>query len=234
MTDDRPKTRYDADRRRKEARQAAKVSHRWPLISAVVAVLLAVGLGAIIAYRGGNLPYSFDTEWMSEVVEHRGAAWDVPAQLMNTIGGGVVGVVVVPIGIVVLLCLLRRFWAALYFAVSSVLSAVLVQLLKGTFARPRPEDMLVAADLGSFPSGHVANAATMAVVLGFIVWRRWVWVAGAVYTVLMMISRTYLGAHWVSDTIGGLVLGAGVAVIIWAPLAQRLHRERQKHRNPSG
>jgi hypothetical protein len=47
--------------------------------------------------------------------------------------------------------------------------------------------------------------------------------------VLMMLSRTYLGAHWISDTIGGVLVGAGIAVIIWAPFANKLYRE---HRMP--
>lgn len=189
-------------------------------------MLLVAGLGAIIAYREGNLPYEFDTEWMSEVIEHRHPAWDVPAQLMNFVGGGIFGVLVLPLIIVGLLCLFRRFWAAIYFAAASVISAALVQLLKNVFGRPRPEHILVMSDVGSFPSGHVANAATMAVVLGFIFQRAWIWISGVVYVVLMMLSRTYLGAHWISDTVGGLVLGVAVAVILWAPLARRLYRER--------
>jgi len=222
MTDNRPRTRFAADR----ARAASSVSRRWPLISGVTAVVLVALLGGAIAYRAGNLPFEFDTEWMEEVIEHRNPAWEVPAQLMNTVGGGLFGIFILPTVIIVVLLVLRRFWAAVYFAVATVLSAGLVQLLKNLYVRPRPEDMLVVADVGSFPSGHVANAATMAVVLGFIVQRAWVWVAGVAYAVLMMASRTYLGAHWVSDTIGGLVLGAGVAVIVWAPLAHRLHIER--------
>lgn len=209
-----------------EEKQAAKISRRWPLISSIAAVVLVATLGAIIAYRAGNLPFEFDTEWMAEVIEHRSPFWEVPALLMDFIGGGVVGIFVVPIAVVVLLCVLRRFRAAAYFVVATVLSAGLVQLLKNLFERPRPEDILVTADLGSFPSGHVANAATMAVVVGLIVRRTWVWVAGVVYTVLMMLSRTYLGAHWVSDTVGGLILGAGVAILVWAPFAYALHRER--------
>jgi undecaprenyl-diphosphatase len=43
----------------------------------------------------------------------------------------------------------------------------------------------------------------------------------------MMLSRTYLGAHWISDTVGGMLIGAGVAVILWAPFAFRLYRERR-------
>jgi undecaprenyl-diphosphatase len=45
----------------------------------------------------------------------------------------------------------------------------------------------------------------------------------------MMLSRTYLGAHWISDTIGGMLVGAGVAVIVWAPFVEKLYRE---HRMP--
>ncbi|MBC7725138.1 MAG: phosphatase PAP2 family protein [Burkholderiaceae bacterium] len=209
-----------------EEYRAARVSRRWPLVSGLVAVLLVAAVGAIIAYRDGNLPFSFDTEWMSEVIEHRSAFWDVPALFMDFLGGGIVGALVVPIGIALVLFLRRKPWAATYFIIATVLSAGLVQLLKNVYVRPRPTDILVTADLGSFPSGHVANAATMAVVLGFIAHRAWVWVAGVVYTVLMMLSRTYLGAHWLSDTVGGLVLGAGVAVLLWAPFVYRLHRER--------
>jgi membrane-associated phospholipid phosphatase len=54
----------------------------------------------------------------------------------------------------------------------------------------------------------------------------WVRIAAAVYTIAMMFSRTYLGAHWLSDTIGGALLGAGIAVIIWAPIAAQLQAER--------
>jgi membrane-associated phospholipid phosphatase len=234
MNSERPstRTRHEAEAEREQARQTAIISRRWPLLSGIAAVLVVAGLGAVIAYREGNLPYSIDTRWMGEIIEHRNPAWEVPALVMNNIGGGVLGVFVVPIAIIVLLCVLRRFWAAGYFAAATVLSAGIVQILKNTFDRPRPEDILVAADLGSFPSGHTANAATMAVVLGFVARRAWVWVAGVAYTVLMLLSRNYLGAHWLSDTVGGLVLGAGVAIVLWAPFAHRLHRERmsrQKH-----
>jgi undecaprenyl-diphosphatase len=42
----------------------------------------------------------------------------------------------------------------------------------------------------------------------------------------MLLSRTYLGVHWLSDTIGGVLLGVAVAVIVWAPFASRIQRER--------
>ncbi|HEV7950026.1 MAG TPA: hypothetical protein VGP24_09690, partial [Glaciihabitans sp.] len=69
--------------------EAAKVSRRWPLISGAIAVGLVAGLGALIAYRQSNLPLAFDVEWMDELLEERHAFWEVPAVLMNNVGGGV-------------------------------------------------------------------------------------------------------------------------------------------------
>jgi membrane-associated phospholipid phosphatase len=207
---------------------ARRVSRFWPLISGIAAVALAVGGGLLIAARRA-VP-EIDTQWMAEIVEHRSPIWQIPALAMNFLGGGWFGVYVVPVVIVVAFCLARRFWTAGYFAIASAASVGLVQLLKHLFDRVRPPDGLVSIDVGSFPSGHVANAATMAVILGIIFWRTWVWVVGAVYTVLMMLSRTYLGVHWLTDTIGGLLIGAAVAVMIWAPLANRVKKEWESHR----
>lgn len=204
---------------------ARRVARRWPLISGTVAVVLAFLLGALILTRGNGRPIEADAEWMEEILEHRSPVWEVPALVMNFLGAGIAGVFVIPIAIVVLLLVLRRPWAAGYFVIATIVSAGLVQLLKTLFGRARPEDMLITSDFGSFPSGHVANAATMAVALGIIFPWLWVWIAGAAYTVAMMVSRTYLGAHWLTDTIGGLLLGAGVAVVLWAPLAAKLDGE---------
>ncbi|MGA7206960.1 MAG: phosphatase PAP2 family protein, partial [Specibacter sp.] len=44
----------------------------------------------------------------------------------------------------------------------------------------------------------------------------WMWISGAILSVAMMYSRTYLGAHWLSDTIAGALLGVGVTLLLWA------------------
>lgn len=199
------------------------ISRRWPLVSALVAGVLVAAIGILLAVRD-NAPFEADAEWMAEILEHRSPAWEVPSLLMDFLGGGWFAFAL-PGVIVVVLCVRRRFWSALFLGVASVASALLVQLLKGAVGRPRPEDMLVTADFGSFPSGHSANAATLVACLGIILWRWWFWVIGTVYVLLMMLSRTYLGAHWVSDTVGGLLVGAAVALIVWAPLARKVRRE---------
>lgn len=229
MTTERPVQNAGPGTEPSTDQKTRKVQRFWPLVSGFAVLVVAVLIGALVMLRGAGNPLGFDTEWMDEIVEHRNPFWEIPSLAMNYLGGGLIGVFIVPIGIIVALCLFRRFWAAIYFAVATILSAGLVQLLKGIFGRARPEEILVHADFGSFPSGHVANATTMAVVLAIILRRSWVWVAGVVYVILMLLSRTYLGAHWLSDTFGGLLLGAGVAVIVWAPIANKLYRENEQH-----
>jgi len=204
---------------------ARRIARRWPLISGALALALSAGLGFLAVVRSSGVP-EIDAEWMEEIIEHRATFWDVPALFMNALGGGVIGVIVVPVLLATVLLILKRPWAAGYFLAATILSAGIVQLLKQLFGRARPLEILVTSDFGSFPSGHVANAATMAMVLAILFPRVWVWAAGVAYTVIMLLSRTYLGAHWLTDTIGGLLIGLGVAVVVWAPLAAKLDGER--------
>ena len=209
----------------REAR-ARRLGRRVPLVAGIVAVVMAALLGLVIMARFDGLPFEFDEEWAEELFEARGPVGDIFAFFMNDLGGGVFGVFVVPILTAVVLLICRRPWGALYFIIASAASAGVVQILKNLFGRARPEDILVHSDFGSVPSGHVANAATIAVAIGVIVPIVSVWIAGAAYTVLMAVSRTYLGAHWLSDTIGGLLVGAGVALLLGAVMAVPLERER--------
>ncbi|HWR85456.1 MAG TPA: phosphatase PAP2 family protein [Rhodoglobus sp.] len=200
-----------------------RAARRWPWVSGGVGILLVLALGALVALR--TSPLELDAEWMDEIVEHRGPVWEIPSQLMNFLGGGWFSVFAVPLGLGILLVMLRKPWSALFLVLTLAVSAGLVQVLKSLFGRARPEQILVTADFGSFPSGHTANAATLAVVFGLLAWRWWVWAIGALYVVLMALSRTYLGAHWVTDTVAGALLGAAVAILVWAPFAVKLRSE---------
>ncbi len=194
------------------------VRRRWLVVGGAVALGTAVLLGLLISLRGAE-GLSVDAEWMEEIVEHRSPLWEAPSRLMDFIGGGWFAIFLVPIAGLVAFLLARRPYFALYFLLAVVASAGVVQLLKQLFGRARPEDILVVSDFGSFPSGHVANAATIAVALALILRRRWIWIVGLLYVVAMALSRTYLGAHWVTDTIGGALIGASVAVLAWVPFA---------------
>ena len=47
--------------------------------------------------------------------------------------------------------------------------------------------------------------------------------------VAMAFARTYLGVHWLTDTLAGAIVGAGVAVFVWALWAPRLQHESRRH-----
>jgi membrane-associated phospholipid phosphatase len=225
MTEGRAAARADElDPRAREAR-TEYVGRFVPLAVGITSVVIAALLGFILVLRADTM-FEIVEEWAEDVFELRGGIGNIFAFGMDALGGGIAGVFVVPILTAVILLIVRRPWAALFFVVASAASAGVVQLLKNLFGRARPEDMLVASDFGSFPSGHVANAATIAVAIGIIVPKLWVWIVGAIYTILMAVSRTYLGVHWFTDTIGGALIGAGVALLVWTLFARRLERER--------
>ena len=207
--------------------RARRTSRWWPALSGLVALGLAVGLGVLIVVRDQGRPLAVDTLWLNDLTDNRAPGWDVLAHVMDTLGGGLVASLVLPIVVCGALILMRRPWAAGYYLAASLATGALVQVLKHLFARVRPENIMTNLDFGSFPSGHVANAAVTAAVLSLLFPRVWVWVAAVLYTTVMMLSRTYLGAHWLTDTVGALLLGIGVAVVLWAPLAARIDGEQR-------
>jgi undecaprenyl-diphosphatase len=240
MSDDRdsvseapaPEPSPDAAPHPHHAPAPVRISRR-PWVAAGAFALVAVALvGVVIVYDRAREPFDFESELMATLVANR-TPWLVQSALvLDRLGSGVVSSVVVPAIVIIGLLLWRRPWGATFFLVAVVASGGVTQLVKVLVGRVRPEDILVHPDFGSFPSGHSSNAAVIAMSLGLIFMRTWVWVAGAIYTVLMMLSRMYLGAHWLSDTVAGMLIGAGVALIVWAPFAYRLYRENRLRHPP--
>ncbi|MCR2783835.1 MULTISPECIES: phosphatase PAP2 family protein [unclassified Microbacterium] len=197
------------------------------LVPGLVLIAFACGLGGWILLRG-TTPFIVDDWWNLTLLQWTVEPVTLFSYAMNWLGGGVVGVFVVPIGGALVLVLLRRYIGALFFIAASVFSAAGVQVLKHLFGRARPEEIIVISDYGSFPSGHTANAATIAVVAVVLFPRVWVAVAGAVWVALMAFSRTYLHAHWLSDTLGGAFVGAGAALVVAAAFAVQLRAEQNR------
>jgi undecaprenyl-diphosphatase len=209
-----------------------RISRRPWVAAGVFALIGVAAVGAVIVVDRARESFGFESAIMAALVAIRAPWLTAPALALDWVGSGVVSGIVVPVLVVVALLLWRRPWAAGFFLVAVLASGAVTQVVKVLVGRVRPEDILVHPDFGSFPSGHSSNAAVIATALGLIFMRTWVWVVGAVYTVLMLLSRMYLGAHWVSDTVAGMLIGAGVALIVWAPFAYRLYRENRLRHPP--
>lgn len=202
------------------------------LLTVVGAVALAavVGFGAINggAYRGE--PLGMDASWMAAVGPGQ-SAWLLPSMVLHQVGFGVPAFVLASI-VAGALFLWNRPWGVVYFLAAAIASTALVELLKNSIGRPRPTDALIEVGFGSYPSGHSARAAMLAVTLGILVPRLWVWMLGSAYALAMMFSRTQLGAHWLSDTIGGALVGVAVALVCFALLSGKLKREDERAHPP--
>lgn len=136
------------------------------------------------------------------------------------------------LAVMVLLAGRRRWLQLSAFVLAVATSEPLIGLLKDVYERPRPVGGLYATDSFSFPSGHAIAGAVTAV--GIVIAllppgpKRWRWeVQAAVFAGLMALSRTYLGVHWLSDVVGGTLLGVTLAVG-WPALLQEVRERRMR------
>ncbi len=185
-------------------------------------VAFIVGLAAILAFSvlrivvglGRHQPLPVDVWWnglMTDTLSDVGlvTAW-VPA-----IAGGTIGMIVIGLVLILLLLWRGRRGDAGTLAIAMVTVVAIGAPLAAVIARVRPEDSLAERVATSFPSGHTAVATTVAIVLGLLLRRRSVWVIGIAWVLLMMWSRTYLHAHWLSDVVAGMLEGVTVATLVW-------------------
>lgn len=174
-----------------------------------------------------------DTAWWRLML--RVDWWPLVAisRILDVLGGTVV-TLPVRVGVAAWLGWRRR-WAALvtWLGVIAV-SELFITVLKAAYGRPRPAASLVETTGFAFPSGHaVAGTATaLALVLVFLPpgAHRRVWeMRAAAFAVLMGLSRTLLRAHWLSDAVVGVALGAATAIGVAALVAIV---RRRRHAGP--
>jgi undecaprenyl-diphosphatase len=95
----------------------------------------------------------------------------------------------------------------------------LVDWLKDMTARPRPDFGQIVSNSMAYPSGHSANSMTVYLAVALLVipapWRRASAIAAIILSLMIGLSRVYLGVHWPSDVVGGWALGLlSVAVAV--------------------
>ena len=139
--------------------------------------------------------------------------------------GGVGVLVLVMLGTLGYLMLARRYRAALFASVAVPGGILLSTLMKMGFDRPRPDlvphDSLVYT--ASFPSGHAMMSAVTYLTLAALLTRvhpelrlkAYILVLAILLTLLVGVSRVYLGVHWPTDVLAGWTAGAAWAALCW-------------------
>jgi membrane-associated phospholipid phosphatase len=221
--------------------------------SAYLAVHLTLGLVVVVAVAGfialteealgqsGDMA-AFDTAFARALHDETSEAGLRVFAIVSWLGSRDV-VAGVSLVVAAVLTAQRRLVLALVWIAAQAGGALLNLALKAWFARTRPEfaDPVLAAASWSFPSGH-AMATFIACGVGAYLllrggrsWRTTVFVVSAAlaWSLVMAFSRLYLGVHYVSDVIAGLIGGAAwVAVCVSA--LEMMHRRSPApgHRSP--
>lgn len=124
----------------------------------------------------------------------------------------------IPADVLIVLALLwrKRWREASFVAISFVGSALLNLGSKQFFQRDRPSlwESIAPESTFSFPSGHAMGSMTLAVTVALLAWNtRWRWpvlVLAPGFSVLVSVSRVYLGVHYPSD-----ILAGWCAALVW-------------------
>jgi membrane-associated phospholipid phosphatase len=144
------------------------------------------------------------------------------------------------VGLAILVLVIALNWRAAPFAIAIAVSGPLYIALSDLVLRPRPSPSLVRVTehLGgySFPSGHANFVLAYSVMVLLAVGGKWLTrrqllIAAIPFAALLIgvsVSRVYVGGHWPSDVLGGLLLAtvwvSAVVAVRWLsdPMLGRL------------
>ena len=154
-----------------------------------------------------------------------GPAWVQEAARDLTSLGSIIVLVMITLAIAGYLFLARKQAAAWLMLVAVFGGIGLSDLLKFAFGRPRPDIISPAARVftTSFPSGHATLSAITYLTIAALLARSqssprigvYFIVLAALLTILIGVSRIYLGVHYPTDVLGGWCVGAAWALGCW-------------------
>ena len=224
---------------------ATRALSNWIEFPALLAGLVIAGglwgFVELMEVARATTPHAFDTEIL--------LAFREPGQPNNPIGppwlegamrditslGSASVLVLITAAVIIYLLLARRWGTALFIFVAVAGGQVLSSLLKVGIDRPRPElvSHLVNETSLSFPSGHAMLSAVTYLTLGSLAARFlhgrttkiYVLSLAVLTTVLVGVSRIYLGVHWPSDVLAGWCAGFAWAMLCWL-VARFLQRRK--------
>jgi undecaprenyl-diphosphatase len=193
-------------------------------------------LAAAAAFDHGSVLLVWDEPIQRWIEGHRTSGLETTFRSFSRMGSNVV---VFGAFAVILALMARRCRALALALVVAVLARPLFEFaVKELVDRDRPDlTRLVDGTGPSHPSGHVLAAVTLWGLLPPLVAlrtnRRWIWWTTAAVSAVLIAgisaSRMYLGVHWFSDIVQGLLLGW-----LYLALIETLYLRRHEGRRCDG
>jgi membrane-associated phospholipid phosphatase len=186
-----------------------------------------VGLAIVTALVGIGVHFwapGFDVQILEAIAASRSPTWTSIAQVVSDAGSFAL---LAPLAVAfVLLRRWKRPADDIALVVIAAGSAALPSAVKLIVARPRPtiEHLHHLTSL-SFPSEHTTQAAAIYLTIAILLsrglnrgWRELVIVLATLIALAVAWSRVYLGVHYPTDVIAGLLLGWSWALLVfgWA------------------
>jgi undecaprenyl-diphosphatase len=206
----------------------------------LVLLLLGGGFLTLLEQVREQSTQSFDEQVLralrraDDPAEPLGPRWLAEAARDVTALGSLTVLALVVLTVCGFLVFVRR-WRTIALVLGATLGGLGVNsLLKNLVARPRPSVVphLTWVLSESFPSGHAMLSAivylTLGALLAELVEKRWLKVylltVALGLTLLIGLTRVYLGVHYPTDVVGGWIAGLGWALV--AALVARVARRK--------
>jgi len=197
---------------------------------AVIALAVAAFLALGRLYAAAPI-VAFDEAGLGFARGLHSAPLDTIMPVVSLLGSEALWLVWAPVAIA--LIALRRVRSASALVVVALVVHFWNDALKAVYQRTRPSDIegVVGVQVFSFPSGHAMAAGAVYGMLALVAWRelrgvlRWAAVSLCLVLALCIaFSRVYLGVHYPTDVVAGLLAGALWADIValgWRVLARK-------------